>query len=138
MGLENGIILSCPDKYNTEFLNAILDIEPCDKSKEVCYWRKCRGLRDDILTYLKFVYPDRKDYCTLYLSSIDIFNIRQIIMSWQDKKKWNLEGNSIWSYKDIKKKLRADVERLTFILGMLETIDKEEKNKFKIYFYDSY
>jgi hypothetical protein len=138
MGLENGIILSCPDKYNTKILNTILDTEPCDKSKEICYWKKCQGLRDDILTYLKFVYPDRKDYCTLYLSSIDIFNIRQIIMSWQDKKKWNLEGNSIWSYKDIKKKLRTDVERLTFILGMLETIDKEEKNKFKIYFYDSY
>lgn len=138
MGLDNGIILSCPDKYNTEILNTILDIEPYIKNKEVCYWRKCQGLRNDILTYLKFVYPDREDYYTLYLSSIDIFNIRQIIMSWQDKKKWNLEGNSIWSYKDIKKKLRNDVERLTFILGMLETIDKEEINNFKIYFYDSY
>lgn len=138
MGLENGIILSCPDRYNTEILNTILDTEPCNKSKEVCYWRNSHGLINDILTYLKFVYPDKKHYYIVYLSSIDIFNIRQIIMSWQDKKKWNLEGNSIWSYKEIKKKLRTDVERLTFILGMLETMDKEEIKNFKIYFYDSY
>lgn len=141
MGLDNGIILNCSDKYNTQVLNYIFHTEPSNKVKEICYWRKCHGLRNDIVAYLKAVYPNKENYYTVYLNAIDIFNIRQIIINWQNKTKWNSYGKSIWSYKEIKKSLKADVEKLTFLLGMLEFIDSCNLNDcgdLELYFYDSY
>lgn len=143
MGLDNGIMIKLnlqEDHKSAIYFDEMLDSRSYDEVKEICYWRKCWGLRDDIMDYLnrnKTETCPLEDWGPVYeLDVTDLFEIYKIIISWQDKKKWNSEGRSIWGYKEIKKYLRNHVRRLSYIIGLLQN---EEINKAAtIFFYDSY
>lgn len=140
--LENGIVLTSvsrePDldlKY--DYLNEIFNTDCSDISKEICYWHRCQGLRNDIVAYLRVNYSNRVNTTIYYLDTSDIFNIYQILLSWNDKKKWKKYSKSIWTWKEIKPQLQEQLRRLTFLLGIMQG-DKSFNNNCKVYFYDSY
>lgn len=134
MGLDNGIRV----KKNT--LTKLINIDDAfiycynDNEFEITYWRKCWGLRNDIIEYLTEKYNVSQDSYQFNLEAKDIKQIIEILISWYDKKKWNSESRSIWTWKEIKGNLFDSIKNLSYLLGKME----EHPNGFVVYFYDSY
>lgn len=136
MGLDNGIIIPKTDKTKLFGLDDYFKTEyESSNNLEVLYWRKCWGIRNDVVNYLCDVYGTDRDCYSWILDDTDIKEIISIIKSWQNKKKWNMDGGSpIWTYKEVKDMLRDDIVDLTYLLAKME----DYKNAFKVEFYDSY
>lgn len=136
MGLDNGIYIKKND------LTKSINIEERfstsydgDNSVDVTYWRKCWGLRNDIIKYLCNKYDANEyDIGTFKLDIDDINKIISIISSWRNKKKWDSESNSIWTWKEIKDSLIQNLIDLTYLLVKME----DYPSGFEVYFYDSY
>ena len=136
MGLDNGIFV----KKNV--LTKLTNIEErfstsydTDSSVDITYWRKCWGLRNDIIEYLYNKYDiNENDIGTFKLDTDDINTIISIVSSWRNKKKWNNESNSIWTWKEIKDSLVQNLIDLTYLLVKME----DYPGGFEVYFYDSY
>ena len=132
MGLENGIRIDKErTKTNTTFNPAIVSEI---SNNELLYWRKCWGLRDDIVNYLCDKYNVERDFRSQELDVNDLIKIREIIHSWSHKKKWTRESRSIWSWKSIKRSLREDAEILAYLIALKEN----EGDNLVLFFYDSY
>ena len=132
MGLDNGIRIDKErTKTNTTFNPAIVSDS---FTNEFLYWRKCWGLRDDIVNYLCDKYNVERDFYSQDLDIDDLIKIREIIHSWSHKKKWTRESRSIWSWKSIKRSLREDAEILAYLIALKE----KEGDNLVLFFYDSY
>lgn len=132
MGLDNGIRIDKErTKANITFNPAIVGDS---FTNELLYWRKCWGLRDDIVNYLCDKYNVERDFYSQDLDVDDLIKIREIIHSWSHKKKWTRESRSIWSWKSIKRSLRKDAEVLAYLIALKE----KEGDNLVLFFYDSY
>lgn len=130
MGLENGIKIKVAEDskitLNSDFICS--DYEPC-------YWRKCWGLREDILHYLSDKYEETEEEGRKYpLDATNLYAIYGILNRWCHKKKWNSESRSIWGWKTMKEQLRYDCSKIAYLIAKKE----EYGDDIKIYFYDSY
>ena len=138
MGLDNGI---CVKKNAiTQLINindTFIDDNYYNHNNneiEIAYWRKCWGLRNDIMEYLTKKYKVNDNNYSFNLEAEDIKRIIEILISWYDKKKWNYESQSIWTWKEIKGNLLDSIRNLSYLLGKME----DYPNEFIVYFYDSY
>ena len=135
MGLDNGI---CVKKNALTQLininNTFIDSNNNSNEIDITYWRKCQGLRNDIMEYLTTKYNVNNDYYSFCLEAEDVKQIIEILISWYDKKKWNSESQSIWTWKEIKGNLLNSIRNLSYLLGKME----DYPNGFIVYFYDSY
>ena len=135
MGLDNGI---CVKKNALTQLinlnNTFIDSNDNSNEIDITYWRKCWGLRNDIMEYLTTKHSVNDDYYSFNLEVEDIKQIIEILISWYDKKKWNSESRSIWTWKEIKGNLLNSIKNLSYLLGKME----DYPNGFIVYFYDSY
>ena len=135
MGLDNGI---CVKKNALTQLininNTFIDSNDNSNEIDITYWRKCWGLRNDIMEYLTAKYNVNDDYYSFNLEAEDVTQIIEILISWYDKKKWNSESQSIWTWKEIKGNLLNSIRNLSYLLGKME----DYPNGFIVYFYDSY
>ena len=135
MGLDNGI---CVKKSAiTQLINlndTFIDDSYNSDEIDITYWRKCWGLRNDIIDYLTKKYKVNDDGHSFILEAKDIKQIIEILISWYDKKKWNSESQSIWTWKEIKENLLDSIRNLSYLLGKME----DYPNRFIVYFYDSY
>lgn len=128
MGLDNGIQV----KRNL-YTNSIEDLkvfeETWDKEHkwdfEICYWRKCWNIRNDILWVLNSRFDDQYEFQLTYE---DIDNIISILLSYNEDN-W---GNSIWTFEEMVEHLQQDVENLKLLQDLMKTYNLE------VYFYDSY
>ena len=77
MGLDNGIVLNKPTSV-IPFYVKVDSWASSQDSVEICYWRKCWGIRDEILSL--FPEADSNDSC-LKLTPEHIRAIRKIIRS---------------------------------------------------------
>ena len=101
MGLDNGIVLNKPTSV-IPFYVKVDDWVLSHNSVEICYWRKCWGIRNEILCLFPEAEPN--DSC-LDLTPEHIRAIRKIIRSFMNRKKWEEEGMSIWTYSEIRPRL---------------------------------
>ena len=135
MGLDNGICI----KKNalTQLINlnnTFIDSNDNNNEIEIVYWRKCWGLRNDIMEYLTKKHNVNEDNYSFNLEAGDVKQIIEILISWYDKKKWNSESQSIWTWEEIKGNLLNSIGNLSYLLGKME----DYPNGFIVYFYDSY
>ena len=130
MGLDNGIAIRKENLNSSIILNE--SFIPLDY--EVCYWRKCWGIRDDIIHYLRETYKTQENLYEYELTLEDLQAIYNILLSWYNKKKWNESGRSIWSWKVMKKQLRYDCNKLAYLIAKKEVYGDD----LPVYFYDSY
>ena len=119
MGLDNGVILNKPTGAT-----------PSHISVEICYWRKCWGIRNEILCLFPETEPN--DSC-LDLTPEHIRAIRRILRSFMNQNKWEEEGDSIWSYSTIRPRLTKHWSAL----WKLEKYMRKNPDA-KAYFYDSW
>ena len=130
MGLDNGIELD----RSISVVPSYIKVDEFDGSRnftEICYWRKCWGIRNEILC-LFLGHDNDYDYC-LELTTFHVRSIRRIIRSFMNQKKWEEDGLSIWSYSEIRPRLTQHWKALWW----LEKYMRENPDA-KAYFYDSY
>ena len=134
MGLDNGICVKKNAVTQLININNTFTDDDCNSDEiDITYWRKCWGLRNDIMEYLTKKYNVNDSY-SFNLEVEDIKQIIEILVSWYDKKKWNFESRSIWTWKEIKENLLISIRNLYYLLEKME----DYPNEFIVYFYDSY
>lgn len=124
MGLDNGIRLRRKDDKEVE----------TPFGEELCYWRKCWGLRNAIVAKLHL----NKEGGYSILQKEDIVAIARIIIHFIDKDIWEEEGDSIWDYEedDMREKL---INNIIAIYRALDWLDNQaDKEKYELQFYDSW
>ena len=135
MGLDNGICIKRTLETNKivelQMFNLDYDKELKDDF-EVCYWRKCYGLRNDILCIIgKRWYPDEYEF---KLTKNDIDNIIKLLGSYNEETwvdsiwEWTSDEDG-WSYSE---HIKRDIEDLKILRELMDKHDLE------VYFYDSY
>lgn len=139
MGLENGIIIKKNVMTNLAGLNDYfsdgIDEDGKNTELEVCYWRKCWGIRNDFVDYLRTERNvDIDDIENYILNTQDIIKLIEILEYYNKKKTWELEGRSIWSWKEFKPILRKNINDLYYLRAKMEDFP----GAFAIYSYDSY
>lgn len=129
IGLDNGVFLNKPTSV-IPFYVKVDSWASSEDSVEICYWRKCWGIRDEILSL--FPEADSNDSC-LKLTPEHIRAIRKIIRSFMNKEKWEEESNSIWTYDEIRPRLIKHWVALWWLERYLRKNPDAEA-----YFYDSW
>lgn len=132
MGLDNGISINT--KYRGENLNLPWYVE-MGEFDDICYWRKCWGIRDDIV---RLLHMDGKGG-TCNLEAEDIPAIIRVIEKYitGGQAYWDEAGHSIWEFSEIKENLLQNVGNLLWLKEELERREAEGITDFA-YFYDSY
>lgn len=129
MGLDNGIILR--DINPKELVvNKLINLDNLleDTSIEICYWRKCWGIRNAIVEKLHF-----NDNEESKLDVEDIPVIIKILFDFYGQIEWEEDADSIWEWDEFKDTLRQQIFNLMWLYDyMLEHSDAE------VIFYDSY
>lgn len=128
MGLDNGIILR--DVNPKELVvNKLINLDNLeDTSAEICYWRKCWGIRNEIVGKLHF-----NDNEESKLDAEDIPVIIKILFDFYGQTEWEEDADSIWEWDEFKDTLRQQIFNLMWLYDyMLEHSDA------KVIFYDSY
>lgn len=128
MGLDNGIIIECP----YEDFETIPYFEKDDVSKylgnELAYWRKCWGIRNDILSVLH-----GKDGEDMLIEAEDVPALINVLKPYLSREYWDQYADSIWEYD-------VQFDNTYKVLLRLEWLkDYLKKNPdVRCYFYDSY
>lgn len=130
MGLDNGIEL----RTHKETLRYRSD------SIEICYFRKCWGIRDEILGVLGNNHPDYSLIeCgggTYELDSKDVKDIKKIIKRFLDEDYFNDYADSkIFTYEEYKPILKKAYNNLRWLRWYLWLCGS---NVIRLWFYDSY
>lgn len=135
MGLDNGIfVYSRTRKLSRKDLpfgmTYPFETEDSDEDGvEICYWRKCWGLRNDIV----HCFGSGDKYSTLIEAPEQVMCLIEIIASWLDEKKWNAEGGSLWSYEQIRHTLIVDIVNLGIMYNFMQS-----NSDIYLEFYDSF
>lgn len=132
MGLDNGIILKVKNKIKEEDIPDYVKIEydEINQSYDICYWRKCWGLRNHIYDAIEGK-DDVFDYELFSYNLDDIIDI--LVMYLQDGELWDEYGESIWTFKEIIPYLAQNIVNLSWLKKYIKTHVMD-----KIIFYDSY
>lgn len=137
MGLDNGFYVKSNKRKITRDMLPKSIRYPFEENLapnevEIVYWRKNWGLRNAILNLLN-VPPFSDEYSFDIDTPETVIDIICIIASFLDPKKWNEEGESIWSLEEARYGLIQDMMNFALIYGfMLENPDVY------LEFYDSY
>lgn len=138
MGLDNAIML----KVN--IFNRNIKVPKCFNHEEwyglgeyeVCYWRKCWGVRDKIITevFKTERFPDEYRFA---ITPDDVVKIIKILKYYDNKKNWDRDNSTIWWYKEdkIHKQIIKQIKCLKKLYSFLRKYPKED---IICYFYDSY
>lgn len=134
LGLDNGIyVKSNKRKITRETLPNVIKYpfdEDYDGEVEIAYWRKCWGIRNEIIN----TFNDGKDDCKFTIDTPEqVSDLIKLVASWLDEKKWNEEADSIWEYDEIKDTLVTNVVNLSIVY--LYMVSKPDVY---LEFYDSY
>lgn len=130
MGLDNGLILRNPKVE--QIPSYIISRFDFDETLDVCYWRKCWGIRRAILNVLD---PQgvRSDEYEFRVEAEDVPAIKKALKPFFDSIYWEENGDSIWEYEEYKDVLLQDWVNLTW----LEEYLKNNPDAV-CFFYDSY
>lgn len=134
MGLDNGIQVKRTPETNKipelKVFNQAYDKE-LKYDFEAAYWRKCWGLRNDILDIIGKRWSEGWKF---NLTKNDVENIIELLGSydeetWEDSIwEWTSEEEG-WSYSE---HIKQDIESLRLLLQLMD------KYELEVYFYDSY
>ena len=132
MGLDNGVcIIRNEYTHNIPELKCFeLDYDKEHKYDfEAAYWRKCWGLRNDVLYLLGKSCTDEGE---LHLTKGDVDHIIELLQSYNSDN-WE---DSIWDWDDeewpYSEKIKDDIESLKVLRGLMD------KYELEVCFYDSY
>ena len=132
MGLDNGIGIT-----RNEYTNNIPELKRFEQTYdkehgydfEAAYWRKCWGLRNDVLDLIGKRWVDGWKWD---VTKDDVDHIVELLKSYNSET-W---GDSIWDWDDeeypYSEKVQRDAENLKVLRELMN------KYELEVYFYDSY
>lgn len=135
MGLDNGITIIVPKQFIAK-LGTWDSSNSTDESSEydICYWRKCWGIRRAILNVLDPEGLKRQDGETNYpIEAEDVPAIIRALRPFFNENYWNEEAESIWTFDEMFETLIDNVVNLQKLKELLES-----NPEVKCEFYDSY
>ena len=138
MGLDNGITICSSKRKLTRsdlptYFNYPFQQDYTDGKVEICYARKCWGLRSDIIRHTDWdEVTENECYYRIYNPN-KIYGLIERVASWLDQKTWEEDGNSIWTYDEIRPNLVKWIINLAFAIPLMEL-----NPELYLEFYDSY
>ena len=129
MSLDNSIYVKRKDSEKIILPSFIKSVYENDENRiEIAYWRKCWGIRNEIIKNL-----GGENNTGLYILGLDdLENIINILRKFLDKEYWDLWADSIWEYEKFIKNSAQYLINLTWLYGYAT------HNDVTIEFYDSY
>ncbi len=128
MGLDNGF--RCKNINRDDIPSFVkLPWDWRDDDVELVYFRKCWGIRGDIL---RLLHAGDEDYESP-VEEDDIIPIVKTLMKYLDKKYYEENANSIWEYEDYNDNIQHSIINLIWLKMYMESHPDVE-----CYFYDSY
>lgn len=126
MGLDNGITVKATSRWEAiQELDASFS-QKYNGSWEVCYWRKCWNVRNDIFSVLACPRENNDGQYPVQLEHID--QIIDVLKSYNEDN-WEL---SIWEFEEMKPHLKEQAKNLKKLKKLMEIYP------LSVYFYDSY
>lgn len=132
MGLDNGIVVKLAEIQNEKIRDILAVFAPSyhPTEAEVCYWRKCWGIRKDILDIAAGnTYQGNNGH--FFLSIEDIDKIIALLKTY-NKKNWD-SLDTIWEWDEVKNTIQHQIKKLKILKKCMikdPTVSP--------YFYDSY
>lgn len=143
MGLDNGFVLKGVAKKDLPwFVHSFCheDLKPEDDSIELAYYRKCWGIRSEILGNFNFQQAGGK----FGMDGEDLIAAAKLLMKFLDKEYFEENSDSaIFSYEEMVESMKQYIVNLIWA-GMtmcdknVNTKDDNGNDKITAYFYDSY
>lgn len=128
MGLDNGFI--CKNIKRDEILSYVrLPWDGRDEDVEIAYFRKCWGIRGEIIRLLHV----KDDEYKIPVEKEDIIPIVKILMKYLDREYYDENADSIWEYDEYKENIQHSIINLMWLRVYMET-----HPDVTCYFYDSY
>ena len=129
MGLDNGILIKRKSKgLNISSIPNFVKFENLEGYIELAYWRKCWGIRNEIIKKLHM----KDDEYERSLDREDIPAIIKILYKFLSKEYWDENADSIWEFEDQVDNIIQCIINLKWLYSYMENNDIE------IIFYDSY
>ena len=129
MGLDNGLV--CRNIKRNDIPHWVnLPFDWSDEDVDLLYFRKCWGIRGEILAKLHCI---KNNDSRTSVESEDILPIVKILMQYLDKEYYDDNADSIWEYEEA----YGNIQRSIINLIWLKTYMEEHKDV-AAYFYDSY
>ena len=131
MGLDNGIVLS---RVSRDLIPAKVHLffdEPEHDRYELAYWRKCWGVRGEIMEAINYV--DNSLGGSMELSIRDIENLIFVMKKFLKKDYWDENANSIWTFQQYRRHQKHIVKNLKWLVGF-----KRKHPEARVEFYDSF
>ena len=128
MGLDNGFI--CKNIKRDEIPSYVRLPWDCrDEDVEIAYFRKCWGIRGEILRLLHV----KDDEYEISVEAEDIIPIVKILMKYLDREYYDEHADSIWQYDEYKENIQHSIINLMWLRVYMEA-----HPDVTCYFYDSY
>lgn len=131
MGLDNGIVLKLRKKEGELYIPSYTKIDTYseeDNELEVCYWRKCQGIRAGVLEILGGEDPEDSTYD---LTPKTIAQIRDMLYEVLcNPNDW---WSTIWDFDEVISHIAQEIVNLTWLIDIMQT-----EPHASAYFYDSY
>ena len=128
MGLDNGFI--CKNIKRDEIPSYVKLPWDCrDEDVEIAYFRKCWGIRGEIIRLLHV----KDDAYKIPVEKEDIIPIVKILMKYLDREYYDENADSIWEYDEYKENIQHSIINLMWLRVYMET-----HPDVTCYFYDSY
>jgi hypothetical protein len=135
MGLDNGIILKAAEGKTIAKPPVICkDFWACDSLKssnkiDIAYWRKCWGIRGEILEICSNAAEDGRYYLTVE----QLYQVREVIRRFLHRKYYEENEHGYWDWKDIKRHLIRQYFSISWAIRYMR-----RNSGVECYFYDSY
>ena len=125
MGLDNGIIVR-----NIKKEDIPSSIDRFGIGNEFAYWRKCWGIRDNILRILDV---DLKGEGNYILDREKLKKVIEELERFTDEEYWNKYAESVWEFDDFRESQEHYLRNLHWLYDYIENHPEVE-----VVFYDSY
>ena len=128
MGLDNGFI--CKNIKRDEIPSYVRLPWDCrDEDIEIAYFRKCWGIRGEIIRLLHV----KDDEYKIPVEKEDIIPIVKILMKYLDREYYDENADSIWEYDEYKENIQHSIINLMWLRVYMDA-----HPDVTCYFYDSY
>lgn len=132
MGLDNSFVVKNVNRANVPYwVKLPFDFDMNNGGFEIAYFRKCWGLRGEILAKL---HSEEDEYETP-VESDDIIPLVKILMRYLDKEYYEENAHSIWEFEDAYDNIQQSILNLMWVKMYM---DAHRSDKVECYFYDSY
>lgn len=129
MGLDNGIVVrNAKNKYKG--IKYFWEDIYTGNDIEVAYWRKCWGIRNQILTVLNENLGGGGNY---KLGLDELKYVIKLLKAFTKREYWDEYADSIWTFDEFKDQQKRIIRNLKKLYREM----KKDPN-IEVYFYDSY